>query len=132
MRLALRVVIAKHYVERISRSVEYVGVDTTIMGSRNAPSFITYALHTLGREGMTAIVDTSIERADYAIEAFLQAGIHAWRHDNSPTVVIPRPADSVLAKWQIAPYRDIGHIITLPHVSEQQIDQVVEDIRSTQ
>jgi histidine decarboxylase len=122
----------KPHVERIARAVEYVGVlDTTIMGSRNAftPLLLWYAIHTLGKQGITQIVSDSIARADYAIDTFRQAGIECWRNKNSITVVMPRPSNKVLDKWQIAPYRDIGHIITLPHVTEAIIQEVADDMR---
>ena len=48
----------------------------------------------------------------------------AWRHKNSITVVFPRPGDEVIARWQIAPSRDIAHIITLPHVTRRMIDRL--------
>ncbi len=121
----------KTHVERIARSVEYVGVlDTTIMGSRNAftPLLLWYALQSLGHQGITDIVNESITRADYAIDAFRKIGVDAWRHKNSITVVMPRPSSTVLEKWQIAPYRDIAHIITLPHVTTTIIDEVAEDM----
>ena len=44
----------RHYVERIARSIEYVGtLDTTLTGSRNGitPLFLWYAIHRDGREG---------------------------------------------------------------------------------
>jgi histidine decarboxylase len=122
----------KPHVERIARAVEYVGVlDTTIMGSRNAftPLLLWYAIHTLGKQGITQIVSDSIARADYAIDTFRQVGIECWRNKNSITVVMPRPSSEVLDKWQIAPYRDIGHIITLPHVTEAIIQEVADDMR---
>ncbi len=55
------------------------------------------------------------------------AGIEAWRHENSITVVFPRPPDSLMKKWIIAPRKGIGHIITLPHVTEAVIDEFAAD-----
>jgi len=121
----------KSHVDRIARSVEYVGVlDTTIMGSRNGftPLLLWYVLKSLGREGIVGIIDRSMALADYAIKTFTRLGISAWRHQNSITVVIARPSKAVLAKWQIAPYRQIAHIITFPHVSEATIDAIAHDI----
>lgn len=120
----------KKNVDRIARSVEYVGaLDTTLSGSRNAisPLILWYAFRRLGHEGFREIVAESLRLADYAIEAFGKRGIKTWRGRNSITVVTPRPPRRVLEKWQIAPYRDIGHLVTLPHVSEDVIDEVAND-----
>jgi histidine decarboxylase len=120
----------KHNVDRIARSIEYIGaLDTTIAGSRSAiaPLFLWYRLRTLGRDGCRRIVERSIELADYAIAALEKRGIKAWRHRNSITVVFPKPPDAVMRKWIIAPRKGIGHIITLPHVTEDIIDEFAAD-----
>jgi len=124
----------KSHVDRIARSVEYVGVnDTTIMGSRSAfsPLVLWYALKKLHEEGLANIVQRSLSLADYAIERLATIGIKGWRNRNSITVVFPRPPDSLMDKWVIAPHGDIGHIITLPHVSRQVIDSFVEDFEAS-
>ena len=36
-----------------------------------------------------------------------------------------------LARWQIAPSRDIAHIITLPHVTRAMIDAVVAEVAAS-
>ena len=48
----------KQNVDRIARSIEYIGtLDTTVTGSRNGitPLFLWYAIQTYGREGFTAV-----------------------------------------------------------------------------
>lgn len=118
-------------VERIARSVEYIGtLDTTLSGSRNAiaPLMLWYALRTQGTAGFHAIVARCMEVADYAIARLGAAGVEAWRHRNSITVVFPRPGPAVIARWQLAVHRDIAHVITMPHVEERHIDALVADI----
>ena len=120
----------KSHVDRIARSIEYIGaLDTTIAGSRSgiAPLFLWYRLRTLGREGIEAMVRKSLERAEYAVAQLRQNGVEAWRHDNSITVVFPRPPEEVMKKWIIAPKRGIGHLITMPHVTTEIIDEFVSD-----
>lgn len=120
----------KAHVDRIARSVEYVGVnDTTIMGSRSAfsPLILWYALKKLHEEGLAKIVNRSLELADYAIVKLAEIGVEAWRNKNSITVIFPRPPEALMGKWVIAPHGDIGHIITLPHVSREIIDSFVSD-----
>jgi histidine decarboxylase len=120
----------KHHVDRIARSIEYIGaLDTTIAGSRSAvaPLYLWYRLRTLGRDGCRAMVQRSLRLADYAIEALSKHGVEAWRHKNSITVVFPRPADAVMKKWILAPRKGIGHIITMPHMTEDIIDEFAAD-----
>ena len=44
------------------------------------------------------------------------------------TVVFPKPSDKTIKEWQIAPYRDIAHIITMPHVSRELVDELIDEI----
>jgi histidine decarboxylase len=121
----------RQHVDRVARSVEYVGcMDTTIAGSRNAvsPVILWSALQRWGESGLRQRAEYSFALADYAISRFRDAGIKAWRHLNSVTIVFPRPGAEVLRRWQIAPNNDIAHIITLPHVTQAMIDEVVADV----
>lgn len=124
----------RRHVDRVARSVEYVGcMDTTIAGSRNAlsPLILWSAIQRRGEAGFRQRAADCFALADYAIARFKAAGIQAWRHRNSITVVFPRPGPEVLQRWQIAPSRDIAHIITLPHVTRAMIDAVVADVASS-
>lgn len=121
----------KHNVDRIARSVEYVGVlDTTLSGSRSAfsPLILWYAFRRAGTDGFRLSVAQCLERADYAIRQFAARGIRAWRNRNSITVVFPRPGEAVFRHWQVAPHREIGHLITMPHVTEEIVDRFVADV----
>lgn len=124
------VITRKSYVQRVGRAVEYVGVhDTTLSGSRSAfaPLMLWYALATVGEEGLRQRVQAMLDMADYAIARFNDRGIPAWRNRNSVTVVFPKPPPEVFAKWQIAPEGQEAHIITMPHVTREMIDELVED-----
>ena len=121
----------KTHVDRISRSVEYIGtLDTTVTGSRNAitPLFLWYAIHSKGKSGFKEICQHCITIADYAIKRFADYGIKAWRNPNSITVVFPRQEEDVLEKWQIATQNNLAHIITMPHVKTSHIDRFINDI----
>ena len=118
-------------VDRVARSVEYVGcMDTTIAGSRNAlnPLILWTAIQRWGEEGLRRRAQRSLEMAEYAVGRFRQHGIMAWRHRNSVTVVFPNPGQRVIDRWQMAPQRDIAHIITLPHVRRSHVDALVEEV----
>ena len=118
------------HVERVGRAVEYVGVhDTTLSGSRNGltPLMMWYALARYGDDGFRTLIAGMLDVAEYAVQQFNRHGIHAWRHRNSVTVVFRRPAPEVFRKWQIAPEGDEAHIITMPHVTRDMIDELVTD-----
>ena len=124
------VVTKREYTERIGRAIEYVGaMDTTLLGSRSAfsPMIIWYSLTKNGREGMREIVAGMLDTAEYAVQQFNANGIPAWRARNSATVVFPRPSAYALFQWQLAPLNDIAHLITMPHVTRDMIDQVIAD-----
>ena len=76
---------------------------------------------------MRELVAGMLDTADYAVRQFNRNGIKAWRHLNSATVVFTRPSASVFEKWQIAPEGDEAHIITMPHVTRDMIDELVQD-----
>ena len=120
----------KEYVARVARSIEYVGVlDTTLTGSRNAltPLMMWYAFQKHGLDGFRSVVQGCLDTAEYAVTRFQDSGIPAWRHENSVTVVFPKPSPEIIRKWQLASYGDIAHAITMPHITRQTIDQVVDD-----
>ncbi len=120
----------KRNVDRIARSIEYVGaLDTTIAGSRSAfsPLLLWYRLRTLGENGLQAMVRQCLDHSAYAVERLNEVGIPAWRHENSVTVVFPRPPSAMMKKWIIAPKKNIGHLIVMPHVTTGIIDAFVED-----
>jgi len=121
----------KGHVERIARSVEYVGtMDTTLPGSRNGitPLFLWYAFRTLGLEGWRRRVRRCLAVADYAVERLTSLGRHPWRHPHANTVVFDRPSKEVCHKWQLAVQHDIAHVITMPHVTREHIDRLADDL----
>ena len=122
------VVTRKEYTAQIGRAIEYVGaLDTTLLGSRNAitPVIIWYSLTKHGTEGYRKMVADMLDTAQYAVEQFNSKGIPAWRARNSATVVFPRPSPLVLFEWQLAPLDDIAHLITMPHVTREMVDEVI-------
>jgi len=122
----------KTHVDRIARSVEYVGtLDTTLSGSRNghAPLLLWYAFKTIGLDGFRKRIESCLEMAQYATDRLNALGRHAWRNENSITVVFDKPGEAVLRKWQLATERDIAHLITMPHVQKQQVDGLIEDLQ---
>ena len=124
--------VRKAHMERISRSVEYVGaLDTTISGSRNAitPLMLWYAMRLHGDDGLRERVDDSLRKAAYVEKALKGIGVEAWRNPCSVTVVFPRPPAAILDKWVLASSGDIAHVIALPGVSLDTLDEFVDDMR---
>lgn len=124
------VVTRKAYMERVGRAIEFVGAhDTTLSGSRSAlaPLMLWYALVSRGEDGFRKVVGSMLDSAQYAVDLFNKHGIPAWRHRNSVTVVFPRPSAEVIGKWQMAPEKQEAHIITMPHVTRQMIEELVQD-----
>lgn len=129
------IVLAKQsYVNRIAENVEYIGsMDTTLTGSRSgiAPLFLWYAFTTVGLDGYQKLIENCITTADYAVEKLSELSLNPWRHPYSNTVVFDRPSLSVIQKWQLASHGPISHIITMPHVRKEQIDDLVQDIKAS-
>jgi len=120
----------KAHVDRIARSIEYIGaLDTTIAGSRSAfsPLLLWHRLRSLGEKGLRDMVHGCLERTETAVRLLRASGIDAWRHENSVTVIFPRPPKPVMEKWIIAPRKDIGHLIVMPHVTLAMIEEFAAD-----
>jgi histidine decarboxylase len=119
--------------DRISKSVSYIGsLDTTITGSRNGhcPLFLWYTLKKLGIEGLKMRYLESLKVATYCEKKLNEIGIKAWRNPDAITVVLPKVADAIKEKWQLATQEDISHIICMPNVTYDQIDDLIADIKN--
>jgi histidine decarboxylase len=122
----------KHNVSRIARSIAYIGsLDTTITGSRNGvtPLFLWYMIKKLGLKGLKKRVDTALEMAEYTQTSLQQAGVDAWRNPNAITIVFPEVAEAVREKWQLATAEGKTHLICMPNVRKDQIDQFIGDLK---
>ncbi len=86
-----------------------------------------YAIERFGLSGFKQLVQEMLDVAEYAVRQFNAKGIPAWRNNNSVTIVFPRPAQAVLDKWQIAQQKDSVHIITMPQVTRQVVDNIIDD-----
>lgn len=127
------VIALKSHVDRISQSVEYIGsLDTTLSGSRSgiSPLILWYAIRQKGPHGFKTMIQDCLKVAEYAVSELNKISMNAWRHPYSNTVVFNRPPQEIINKWQIAPFQDIAHIITMPQVTQERIDKLVADIES--
>ena len=124
----------RSHVERIGHAVAYIGsMDTTISGSRNGftPLVLWYAIRTLGAEGLKRRIDQALEVAAYAEQRFRDAGIAAARNPAALTVVFPQPAPEICKKWQLASSQGISHVICMPHITRDKIDELLADMVSS-
>lgn len=125
------IVSKKSNTDRISKGISYIGsLDTTITGSRNghSPLFMWYAIQKLELEGMRARYQHSLEVAEYCEKRILELGIPAWRNPQAITVVFPKVSKEVKAKWQLATESDLSHVICMPNVTKEQIDEFIADL----
>jgi histidine decarboxylase len=133
------VLVKKSYKDRIGRSIPYINsIDTTISGSRNGitPLYLWYAIKKYGKEGLLKRAQICLQLATYVEAELNKINIKAWRNQSSLTVVFPRPSSKLCAKWQLASENDLSHLICMPGVTKQQVDEFVldylEDIKNPQ
>lgn len=121
----------KQHVERIARSIAYIGcLDTTITGSRNGltPLILWRAIRKLGEEGLRRRAQQSVALAEYAESELRRHGIPAWRNPNALTVVFPAVPETLRRKWQLATAKGQSHIITMPGIARDTLDECIADI----
>jgi len=126
------VIAKKQNVERVKSAIEYIGAaDTTISGSRNgiAPLMLWVAIRSLGRKGFEDRAKHCLALTRHAVEKLRAIGWEARANDFYNTVVIKRPSQKLVKKWQIAVQGDIAHLIIMPHTKKEQIDAFIADIR---
>jgi histidine decarboxylase len=120
---------------RIVRPSTYTGVpDVTISGSRSglAPLLLWVRLHQLGwADGLAKRAMAAREVAEYAVQRLRKIGWVAWRHPLAFTVVLQTPPAEVRARWPLATHDGVSHLITMPGVTAEQIDQFVDALRAS-
>lgn len=117
--------------DKIAKGVSYIGsLDTTITGSRNGHSslFLWYAVKNMGIEGLKKRYLHSKEVAQYCKNKLIELGIEAWTNEGAITVVFPKTSDAIKEKWQLATEEDLTHLICMPNVTKEQIDEFIKDL----
>ncbi len=105
-------------------------VDTTISGSRSGhPALLLwYAIRSLGHAGLRERADRARELAAYAVDRLNEVNWPAWRHEHAFTVIFPTPPAEVTAKWVLASSDGRSHLICMPGVTKEVIDEFVADL----
>lgn len=120
----------KRYTIALSSCVEYINSrDTTIMGSRNGhtPIYMWYTLCKKSIEDITDDVRKCIHNAHFLKGRFEERGIDCMLNDLSSTVVFRRPREEVVKKWQLACEGDYAHIVVMPNVSKEKLEEFLLD-----
>jgi len=123
----------KENVERISRSISYIGGrDTTVTGSRNGftPLMLWQAIKTTGDQGLKERAEKALDTAAFAVECLQQVGVAAWRNENALTVIFPQPSAAIRDHWQLATANGISHLICMPNIRRSQIEALIAEIKT--
>ncbi len=112
------------------RPVTYTGSpDSTLTNSRSglAALALWYSLREYGGL-LRQRAEECRALAEYAHRGLHAIGIKAWRHPFAFTVVLPTPPPQIIAKWVLASHGPISHIMCLPGVTREQIDELISDL----
>jgi histidine decarboxylase len=110
--------------------IEYVdSVDSTFGGSRAGILPLLLKLAFEGEADFPATCAECIRVAAYAEERVPGA----WRSGPwSNVVVLPKPPEKVVRKWQLAVKGELSHTVCMPHVSTRLIDDFAQDLKEAQ
>ncbi|MFJ7768070.1 histidine decarboxylase [Streptomyces sp. NPDC097107] len=104
--------------------------DDTISGSRDAlsPVLLWQELRRLGRQGLARRVNRCLSTARYAETRLRESGRRPERPQGSNTVLFDAPEQAVCEKWNLLSVDGRAHLITMPHVTEEDIDRLCTDM----
>ncbi|MEV6632813.1 pyridoxal-dependent decarboxylase [Actinoplanes sp. NPDC051470] len=111
--------------------VAYTGsADSTITGSRSGhtPLLLWWALNTLGPHGLRQRAEASRELATYTHHRLQKIGWPTALNPHAFTVTLDQPPPPVLAKWVLATNGRTAHIVCMPGVTRDQIDEFLNDL----
>lgn len=120
---------------RVSRGehVNYVAaVDSTVLGSRTgqASALLWAAIAMYGRNGHHLRAEQARLVAAYAVERISGLGWPVYRHPAAFTVVMQTPPPALVSEygWVLSVDGDLCHIICMPGVARDVIDDFVSDL----
>lgn len=126
------VIVKKENADRITYKVEYTNSqDNTITGSRNGitPLFMWYEMQyeKLNPGALKQALTNCYALADYVVHALNNNGCNAWRNQYSNIVVFDKGKMEVIRKWQLATEGKYSHLIIMPQVTKDIVDQFIEE-----
>jgi len=122
------VLVKRKHRNRIANSISYVDtMDTTITGSRNGltPLFLWSFIEKYGIEGIRKRALKAQEMARYTEKELNRIGQNAWRNNDALTVIFDSPSKEIIQKFQLATDGHISHLICVPGISKNDIDQFI-------
>ncbi len=125
------IALAKEHLVPTRRAGEYIGAtNSTLSTSRSgmAAALLWVALNEVGGDTLEWAVLQSLDLAVYAEKRLAEIGYNAWRNPSSITVVFDRPTPDICAKWHLATEGGHAHIITMPHVTREIVDEFCRDL----
>lgn len=113
------------------QGAEYLGSqDTTLLGSRSGLASVAlwYAVQLLGEDGLRNQAIRCLETAAFAEGELRRAGWPCSRNELSNIVVLRRPSEAVVRRWQLCSRGQESHIVCMPHVSPKLVSEFVTDL----
>lgn len=126
------IITKKTHRDTVVRDSLYTGSpDSTLSGSRNGhtPIMLWYAIKKLGIDGLRKRAIHSMELADYLQKQLQAINWKSWKNESAFTVVIKRPPEEIIHKWQLATYGEWSHVICMPGVTKERLDIFIEDLK---
>jgi histidine decarboxylase len=106
-------------------------LDNTVSGSRSGHGalFLDHIIQQKGQSGFRKDTLACIDTAQYLVDT-VDPSWGAWRNDLSPIVVMKRPPEAVVKRWQLASQGKVSHVVAMPHVTKRKINLLVRDLRA--
>ena len=129
----------KKHTDKVSHQIEYIAApDKTLSGSRSGltPLFLWKFIRSTSEQTKKQRVADCLQLAQEVVIKLNQHGISAWRHNNSPIVVFPKPSEQLWRKHHLAVARNTAHIIIAgqttanPNRLHQVLDELIKEHRS--
>ncbi|MEU4804940.1 histidine decarboxylase [Actinosynnema sp. NPDC023587] len=105
--------------------------DDTVTGSRDAvsPLLLWHRLHGLGREGVAELVRRCHRTAAHAQRELASIGRNPSRARGGTIVLFDAPAEEVCRRWHLACNERHAALVVMPHVTEQHVDRLCDELR---
>jgi len=117
--------------DRVAKRIAVVdSLDSTIAGSRNGHTslFLWYAIKKMGIDGLKKRYEHSLLMSEYCLTKLQSIGIKAWKIPGAITVVFPKFSEEIKTKWQLATVNDLSHVVCMPNLTKEKIDDFIKDI----
>ncbi|MEV0674987.1 histidine decarboxylase [Actinosynnema sp. NPDC050436] len=104
--------------------------DDTVTGSRDAlaPVLLWYELRRLGRAGVADRVRHCHRTADHAQRGLARLGRNPSRAHGSTIVLFDAPPPDFCHRWHLVRDEEHAALVVMPHVTEQHVDALCEEL----